>query len=84
MEVKAIDIRHTVFDNETDAILYVVKDKEEPEDIFIFSLPVYTFSVAVKTVKELEDFWKGYNIFGDPVKREKLFNVMKQVIEEDL
>lgn len=81
MEVKTFDLQHSVFDNETEAILYVIKDQEEIDDLYVLSLPVYTFSVCVKSVEELEDFWSGYNLFGDPVKSEKFLNAMKDAIE---
>lgn len=82
MKVKVIDVGNSVFDNETEAILYVIKDTRELEDVFIFSLPVYTFSVDAKTIEELESFWNNYNLFGDPVKRKKFLNVMKKEMEE--
>lgn len=82
MRAKAIDIRHSVFENETEAILYVIKDTEEQEDIYVFSIPIYTFSVSVKNEKELDDFMKIENLFRNIERREKLIEIMKREMRE--
>ena len=82
MRAKAIDIRHSVFENETEAILYVIKDTEEPEDIYVFSIPIYTFSVSVKSEKELDDFMQRDNLFRNIERREKLIEIMKKEIRD--
>lgn len=81
MRAKAIDVKWSVFDNETEAILYVIKDTEGVDDVFIFSLPIYTFSWDVKTEKDLEAL-RTFNIFGSEEKREKLIAEMRKAMAE--
>ena len=82
MRVKAIDLRKSVFQNETEAMLYVIKDVHEAEDTFVFSIPLYTFSVVVKNEKELDEFMKWDNLFRNIERREKLIEMMKREIRE--
>ena len=82
MRVKAIDLRKSVFQNETEAMLYVIKDVHEAEDTFVFSIPLYTFSVVVKNEKELDEFMKWDNLFRNMERREKLIEIMKREIQE--
>lgn len=74
-----MNIRESVFDNETEAMLYVFKDTEG-EGSFIFSLPIYTFSWEVESERDLEHLL-NFN-FLTKERREKLIEVMKEMIEE--
>lgn len=82
MKAKAIDIRESVFENETEAMLYVIKDVYAADTTYIFAIPLYTFSVDVKNEKELDDFMKRDNLFRNIERREKLIEVMKQTMRE--
>jgi hypothetical protein len=81
MKAIAIDIKESVFDNETEALLYVIKDVYEAENTFVFSIPVYTFSWDVKTEKDFEAL-KSFNIFGSEERRNKLIAEMKRAMSE--
>jgi len=82
LEVKSFDIKHNLFDNETEAILYVTKDKEEQDDFYIFSLPIYCFSYSIYNEKDFDWHLENNIPFGDPVRRKKFIKIMKQIIEE--
>jgi hypothetical protein len=74
MKTIAIDISKSVFNNETEAIMYVTKD----DDMYIFAVPVITFSWSAKDESELDSL--SFNIFGDKEKQQRLVNEMKKAI----
>lgn len=76
-----IDVKESVFDNETEAILYVTKDIYS--DSFIIALPAYTFSWDVREHRIDQDLNEllSFNIFGDRDRREKLVGVIREGIE---
>ncbi len=67
MKTIAIDIKHSVFDNETEAIMYVTKDIYS--DSFIVAIPVIMFSWEVAGERDL-DYLLQFNLFGDRDKKE--------------
>jgi hypothetical protein len=77
MKTIDIDIRHSVFENETEAIMYVTKDIYSGS--FIFSIPVITFSWEVRDQRDLDDLLK-FNVFGDRDKKERIVRVIKEAI----
>jgi hypothetical protein len=77
MKTVAIDIRESVFDNDTEAVMYVTSDWDS--DQYIFAIPVITFSWSAKDEEELERFYP-YNVFGDKEREKKLLEEMKKAI----
>lgn len=83
LKALAIDIRESVFENETDAMMYVVRDVYSADTEFIFSIPVYTFSISIKEKnyeKDIEQMFKYENLF-QPDRKKKLKSEMKRIIE---
>jgi len=77
----AIDIAHTVFDNDTEAILYVTKDIYS--DSFIVSIPILTFSYEIwEDNKEMgySDLLNTDVIASD--RRERLVKAIRKGIAE--
>ena len=81
----AIDIRESVFENNSEGILYITKDIYS--DNYIISVPVFSFSSSVsyesETHAEHDYKWiKNHfpNIGGD--YRENLVQAVKEGIEE--
>jgi len=81
-ETKVFDISKTIFDRETEAILYVIKDKETPEDHFIFALSSYCFSYVIYGEEDFTWHLSNNIPFGDPDRKEKFIELMKQIINE--
>lgn len=79
MKTIAIDIRESVFDNETEAIMYVTKDDEVEPSQYIFAIPSISFSWSAKNESELKSFFP-FNLFGDKEKEKRLLNEMKKAI----
>lgn len=78
----AIDIRESVFENESEGILYITKDIYS--DSYIICVPVITFSWQLyenHLDKEYDNLLR-VNTFGDMRKRERLVSVIKKGIEE--
>lgn len=77
----AIDIKHSVFKNDTEAIMYVTKDIYS--DRFIIAIPVITFSWDIEIGHEERDYnWLLRSNIGDPVQKEKLVQAIKKAIAE--
>jgi hypothetical protein len=78
----AIDIKHSVFENQTEAILYITKDIYS--DSFIISIPVITFSSDITKGHEKRDYeWLKKSIpLGDYVQKERLVAEIKKGIAE--
>lgn len=79
----SIDITHSIFENDTEAIMYVTKDIYS--DKFIIAIPVITFSWDIETGHEERDYnWLlRSNIgIGDPVRKENLVQAIKEAIAE--
>jgi len=77
----AIDIKHKVFDNETEAIMYITKDIYS--DTFIVSVPVYTFSFDIHQGDEDRDYKEIYKKFpiDNSDQKERLVNTIKEGVE---
>ncbi|WP_163531454.1 hypothetical protein [Halobacillus ihumii] len=73
----ATDIKHSVFDNESEAIMYITKDIYS--DGFIVSIPVITFSCDIATEHDYKWLLR-FNLFGDLEKNKRLVNVIKEEI----
>jgi hypothetical protein len=84
MKTIAIDIKHSVFNDETEATLYITKDIYS--DSFIVSVPVITFSYQIREDRAGRDYnelLKSNRIpLGDPVQKERLVEVIKEAIAE--
>jgi hypothetical protein len=78
----AIDISEAVFENDTEAILYITKDIYS--DSFIVAVPVITFSYQIWTDRAEKDYDELLNSnaipLGDHVQRERLVEVIKEGI----
>lgn len=78
----AIDIQHSVFDNQHEAIMYITKDIYS--DSYIISIPVITFSFDI--VQERMDHDLDYLKNTVPIssldKKDKLINEIKKAINE--
>lgn len=80
----AIDVTESLFDNRSHVILYVMKVEGGSEGEFIFSIPSYTFSVAIGEVgyeKELKGFFRLENLFRNNVGNDRLIGKMIEIIE---
>lgn len=78
----AIDIRESVFRNESEGILYITKDIYS--ESYIISVPVITFAWEIsrnRLDKDCDDLLK-VNVFGDKSKRERLVAAIKEGITE--
>ena len=83
MKAIAKDIKHSVFDDETEAILYMIKDIYEAETCYIFSLPVYTFSISVKENEDIEEALKWERHFlSDPDRKKRFIAEMCDMMNE--
>lgn len=81
MKTIAIDIRHSVFENESEGIMYVIKDVYAEPTQYIFAIPVITFSWNVESEKDLETFFP-HSVFGDKEKEKRLLEEMRKAINE--
>ena len=79
----AIDIRESVFENDTEGILYVTKDIYS--DSYIISVPVWSFSAIVsyesETGAENDYKWIQEHLLSFH-HRENLVQAIKEAIEE--
>lgn len=82
LETIAFDIRHSVFDNETEAIMYVTKDIHS--DRFIIAIPVITFAMDISMEQPERDYeWLlKANGIAHTERKEKLIAAIKSAIEE--
>lgn len=79
LKTVVFDIKHSVFDNETEALMYVTKDIHD--DCYIIAIPVVSFSWEVKTDKDLEHLEK-FGVAGVRDRREQIVKAIKQAIKE--
>jgi hypothetical protein len=80
MKTIAIDIKEKVFNNDTEAIMYVTKDNEGVDPTYVFAIPVISFSWQAENEKQLERFFP-MNIFGDKEREKRLLHEMKASIK---
>lgn len=80
MKTIAIDIKETVFENDTEAIMYVTRDNEGVDLTYIFAIPVITFSWSAKNRSELDRFFP-LNVFGDKERERRLLEEMREAIK---
>lgn len=83
LEVKYFNLSEDIFENETVADLYVVKDKQGVEDTYTFSLSVYTWSYTIYSEKDFEGYYLKQSLpFSNQVRKDKLVELMKKIINE--
>lgn len=75
----AIDISQSVFDRDTEAVMYITKDIYS--DSFIVSIPVITFSCDIATEHDY-NWLLRFSLFGDLEKNKRLVNAIKEGIAE--
>ena len=78
----AIDIRESVFENDTEGILYITKDIYS--DSYIISVPVWSFSAILSYESETEverDYKWIKEHFPSFQHRENLVQAIKEAIE---
>lgn len=73
----AVDITRSVFDNDTAAMMYVIKDIYS--ESFVISIPVITFSCDICSEKDYEWLRRSVPI-GDPGRKERLVEAIKAAI----
>ena len=83
MKTIAVDISRTVFNNDTEAMLYVTEDNQGEPNQYVFAIPVITFAWGAIDEKELESFFP-WGLFEDKEKEEKLLNEMKVALKKFL
>jgi hypothetical protein len=80
----AIDIKHSVFENDTEAVMYITKDIYS--DSFIIAIPVITFSWDIREESQEKDYEYLLNSnvipLGDSVQKERLVHAIKEGIAE--
>ncbi|MEK4444308.1 hypothetical protein [Niallia sp. FSL K6-0077] len=83
LEVKYFNLSEDIFENETVADLYVVKDKQGVEDTYTFSLSVYTWSYTIYSEKDFEGYYLKQSLpFSNHGRKDKLVELMKKIINE--
>lgn len=75
-----VDVTKTVFDNETEAIMYVTRDYHN--DSYIISIPVITFSWMIYDEYKDYDNLLKFNLFGILERRQRLVAEIKNAISE--
>jgi hypothetical protein len=81
MKTIAFDIKDSVFDNDTEAIMYITKDIYS--DRYIIAIPVITFAWDIRMERPDYEWLLKSNIgIGDPGRKEKLVQVIKAAISE--
>ncbi|MEZ7173758.1 hypothetical protein [Sporosarcina sp. OR05] len=78
-----VDIQHSVFENQLEALMYVVKDVYAADTKFIFSIPAFTFSIAIEEENynwHLEEQFRLESLF-QPERKEKLKEEMRRIIK---
>lgn len=79
----AFDIKDSVFDVDSEAIMFVTKDIYSAS--FIIAIPVITLSLEIRqehAEKDYEWLLKSNIGIGDPVRKEKLAVAIKAAITE--
>ena len=79
----AIDIRESVFENDTEGILYITKDIYS--DSYIISVPVWSFSAILSYESEAQtesDYKWIQEHFPSFQHRENLVQAIKEAIKE--
>lgn len=79
MKTITLNLRESVFDNEAEAKMYVIKDEEIEPTLYIFSIPILTFTWSAHDETDLQSFYP-VSVFGDQEKDERLLNEMKNAI----
>lgn len=80
LNTKSYNIKDSVFDGETEAIMYITKDIYL--DAYIVAIPVITFSWGIIDERDYDYLLNSTNIFGDKDKQERLVKVIKQAVLE--
>lgn len=83
LEATGIDVRHSVFENETDSMMYVVRDVYAAEMVYMISLTAYSFSLLIReehVEKDLLESLRCESLF-QPERKEKLKAEIRRVIE---
>ncbi|EFV75060.1 hypothetical protein E4O93_13345 [Diaphorobacter sp. DS2] len=86
MKTITLNLRESVFNNEAEAKMYVTKDEEIEPVLYVFSIPMLTFSWSAHDETDLDSFYP-VSVFGDQQKDQKLLIEMKHALEllsEDL
>lgn len=83
MKAIARDIKESVFNNETEAMLYMIKDIYEADTCYIFSVPAYTFSISIKENEDIEEALKWERHFlSDPDRKKRFIVEMRDMMNE--
>lgn len=83
MKTIAFDIKESVFDNDIEAIMYVTKDIYSER--YIIAIPVITFACDIQIENPDKDYeWllKSNIGIGDPVRKERLGQLIKEAISD--
>lgn len=78
LKTKWCDIKDTVFDNETEAIMYITKDIYS--DSYIVAIPIIIFSWSIMD-KHDYDYLRQSKVL-DSSRKEKLIQAIKKAIAE--
>jgi len=83
LEAIGIDVRHSVFENETDSMMYVVRDVYAAETVYMISLTAYSFSLLIREEYVEKDLLESlrYESLFQPERKEKLKAEIRRVIE---
>lgn len=79
MKTITLNLRESVFDNEAEAKMYVIKDEEIEPTLYIFSIPILTFTWSAHDETDLQSFYP-VSVFDDQQKDERLLKEMKNAI----
>ncbi|OJH16002.1 hypothetical protein BLX88_25925 [Bacillus obstructivus] len=81
LKTVAFDIKNSVFDNSTEALMYVTKDIYAER--FIVAIPVITFSWDISMEESEKDYeWLLKVNVGDMDMKERLVKAIKKAILE--
>lgn len=83
LEAIGIDVRHSVFENETDSMMYVVRDVYAAETVYMISLTAYSFSLLIREEHVEKDLLESlrYESLFQPERKEKLKAEIRRIIE---
>lgn len=79
LEARSYDIKESVFNGDTEAIMYVIEDIYN--ESFIVSIPVITFSMSIYDKYDYKYLFQD-NTLGNKDKQKNLIHAIKQAISD--
>lgn len=83
LEAISVDVTHSIFENEYNDRLYVVRDIFAAETVFVFALEAHSYSILIREDHcefDLEQGFKHENRFQSD-RKEKFKDEIRRIIE---